>query len=64
MPDYNSIAEVKEQISKLCQRLVNKDYADEREKLWIKRERTILRNQLAALERGSTSYFINWIGQR
>lgn len=61
---YNTIQEVKSRLEELGQRLVNKDYSSPQEKHEIHRERWILKNQLAALENGNTSYFIDWLNSK
>ena len=64
MANYSNIKEVKARLEELGKRLVNKDYETPQEKHDIHRERWILKNQLAALEQGNTSYFIDWIDRK
>lgn len=64
MANYSNIKEVKARLEELGQRLVNKDYNSPQEKHNIHRERWILKNQLAALESGNTSYFIDWLDRK
>ena len=64
MANYSNIKEVKARLEELGKRLVNKDYASPQEKHDIHRERWILKNQLAALESGNTSYFIDWLDKK
>lgn len=64
MANYSNVKEVKARLEELGQRLVNKDYASPQEKHNIHRERWILKNQLAALESGNTSYFIDWLDRK
>ena len=64
MINYHNIQDVKSRLEELGTRLVNKDYKDPAEKHEIHRERWILKNQLAALEAGNTSYFIDWLNSK
>ena len=64
MANYSNIKEVKARLEELGKRLVNKDYETPQEKHDIHRERWILKNQLAALEQGNTSYFIDWLDRK
>ena len=64
MANYSNIKDVKARLEELGKRLVNKDYETPQEKHNIHRERWILKNQLAALERGSSSYFIDWLDRK
>jgi len=64
MANYSNIKEVKARLEELGKRLVNKDYETPQEKHNIHRERWILKNQLAALEQGNTSYFIDWLDRK
>lgn len=64
MANYSNIKDVKARLEELGKRLVNKDYETPQEKHNIHRERWILKNQLAALEQGNTSYFIDWLDRK
>ncbi len=64
MANYSNIKDEKARLEELGKRLVNKDYETPQEKHNIHRERWILKNQLAALERGSSSYFIDWLDRK
>ena len=64
MSNYSNIQAVKTRLAELGERLVNKDYKDPAEKHEIHKERWILKNQLAALEQGNTSYFIDWLNNK
>lgn len=61
MINYHNIQDIKSRLEELGKRLVNKEYNDPIEKHEIHKERWILKNQLAALEEGNTSYFIDWL---
>lgn len=64
MADLKDRNWVKARLMELGERLKNKDYKDPAEKHEIHRERWILKNQLAALESGSSSFFIDWLDQK
>lgn len=64
MADYSNINDVKARLAELGQRLLNKDYETPQDKHNLHRERYILKQQLAALERGGTSYFIDWLDRK
>ena len=64
MADYTNINDVKARLAELGQKLVNKDYDSPEEKNALHRERYILKHQLAALQEGNTSYFIDWLDKK
>lgn len=64
MANYSNIKEVKARLEELGQRLVNSEYETPQEKHNIHRERWLLKNQLAALEQGNTSNFIDWLDRK
>ena len=64
MADYRNIKDVKIRLAEIGQRLVNKDYDTPHEKNELYRERYILKHQLAALQEGNTSYFIDWLNSK
>ena len=64
MANYSNIKEVKARLEELGKRLVNNEYETPQEKHNIHRERWLLKNQLAALEQGNTSNFIDWLDRK
>ena len=64
MADYSNINDVKMRLAELGQILLNKEYETPDDKNRLHRERYILKQQLAALEQGGTSYFIDWLNKK
>ena len=64
MADYRNINDVKARLAELGQKLLNKEYQTPEDKNRLHRERYILKHQLAALEQGGTSYFIDWLDKK
>ena len=64
MSNYSNINEVKKRLAEIGKKLVNKEYDTPDDKNMLHRERYILKQQLAALERGGTSYFIDWLDKK